>query len=110
MTTAAVSYHVPERTCVGCRGRAPRSRLLRLTAAGSTVLVDAPARNPGRGAWIHQDPACLALAERRRAFGRALRVEGPLDLGPVHQWFSRLPAAGPAVTPTGGGTTDCKGG
>ena len=35
---------------------------------------------PGRGAHLHPDPECLALAERRKAFGRALRVEGPLDV------------------------------
>ncbi len=29
---------------------------------------------------MHPEPACLDLARRRRAFGRALRVEGPLDL------------------------------
>jgi predicted RNA-binding protein YlxR (DUF448 family) len=29
---------------------------------------------PGRGAWLHPDPACLAEAVRRRAFTRALRA------------------------------------
>jgi predicted RNA-binding protein YlxR (DUF448 family) len=43
-----------------------------------------PARiRPGRGAHVHPDPACLALAERRRAFGRALRVTGVVDTGPL---------------------------
>jgi predicted RNA-binding protein YlxR (DUF448 family) len=43
-----------------------------------------PARiRPGRGAHLHPDPACLALAERRRAFGRALRVTGVVDTGPL---------------------------
>ena len=30
---------------------------------------------------MHPDPTCLALAERRRAFGRALRVAGVPDTG-----------------------------
>jgi len=31
---------------------------------------------PGRGAWLCRDsPGCVDLAVRRRAFGRALRVE-----------------------------------
>ena len=34
---------------------------------------------PGRGAWLHRDPECVELAERRRAFARALRVPGPVD-------------------------------
>jgi len=74
----------PVRTCVGCRARDLRSSLLRVVlvadAAGSPVLVpDEAARLPGRGAWLHPDPDCLALAQRRKAFGRALRHAGPLD-------------------------------
>jgi hypothetical protein len=42
---------------------------------------------PGRGAHLHLDPECLALAERRRAFGRALRVDGPLDATAVRSWI-----------------------
>lgn len=36
---------------------------------------------PGRGAWLHPDPRCLAVAVKRRAFGRALR--GPVREGAV---------------------------
>ena len=43
-------------------------------------LVPDPRRlRPGRGAHIHPDPQCLATADKRRAFGRALRVSGVLD-------------------------------
>ena len=93
------------RTCVGCRARAPRAQLLRLVIDDDGGLaVDARALEPGRGAWIHPDPACLELAERRRAFGRALRSSGPLDAAPVRAWLS-LPGApdrmiaGPAAGP-----------
>lgn len=83
------SSHVPERTCIGCRAKAPRPQLLRLVLAASGELaVDARARMPGRGAWVHADPACLDLAERRRALGRALRAEGPLDAAPVRDWLA----------------------
>jgi hypothetical protein len=34
-------------------------------------------------------PECLALAERRKAFGRALRAEGPLDLTLVREQISK---------------------
>ncbi|MFD1369176.1 YlxR family protein [Actinoplanes sichuanensis] len=70
----------PTRTCVGCRKRAPADRLLRFVAAdsgGNLRLLPDPARRlPGRGAHLHPDPACFAQAERRRAFGRALRLTG----------------------------------
>ncbi|WP_454854448.1 YlxR family protein [Promicromonospora soli] len=80
------------RTCVGCRGRDQRSALLRLVldsakdgdvAEPRRIVVDVRASLPGRGAWVHPDPQCLELAERRRAVPRALRVDGPLDLGEV---------------------------
>jgi hypothetical protein len=60
--------------------------LLRFVAIESgaeqySLVPDPARRRPGRGAHLHPDPACLALAERRRAFGRALRVAGVLDTG-----------------------------
>ena len=73
------------RTCIGCRKRTPASELLRFIAVGSGaghVLQPDPSRRlPGRGAHVHPDPACFALAERRRAFGRALRLPGVPDTG-----------------------------
>jgi predicted RNA-binding protein YlxR (DUF448 family) len=36
---------------------------------------------PGRGAHVHPSTACLELALRRRAFGRALRFTGVIDAG-----------------------------
>ncbi|MGH3656018.1 MAG: YlxR family protein [Micromonosporaceae bacterium] len=75
----------PVRTCVGCRNRAPASELLRVVAvehgSGFRLVPDHTRRRPGRGAHVHPDPACLAKAERRRAFGRALRVPGVIDTG-----------------------------
>ncbi|MGN6199897.1 YlxR family protein [Humibacter sp.] len=71
------------RTCVGCRSRASRSSLLRVVARNSQLVVDESARMPGRGAWLHPTSECLDKAIRRRAFGRALRVEGPLDTRPL---------------------------
>ncbi|MGW1677917.1 YlxR family protein [Saccharopolyspora sp. NPDC002376] len=82
----------PVRTCVGCRTRTSPVELLRVVAAvdgdSSPVVVPDPRRRrPGRGAWLHPDPACLRLAERRRAFPRALRVRGSLDTSAVHEHF-----------------------
>ncbi|PHP52262.1 YlxR family protein [Actinomyces ruminis] len=106
--------HVPERTCIGCRGKAPRAQLLRLTLTDSGELaVDARAVMLGRGAWIHPDPECVDLAERRRAFARALHTSGSPDVARVRDWISLHRAGrGRAHTPspTGDGTTDSKGG
>jgi uncharacterized protein len=69
---------------VGCRTRAITTELVRVTAVGdrTPVLVtpDVSGSAPGRGAHLHPTTACLDLAERRRAFGRSLRVEGAVDV------------------------------
>jgi hypothetical protein len=101
----------PVRTCVGCRKRAPASELLRVvavtgdtegdvdrvgasdgnhtSAARRVEIVPDPARRcPGRGAHLHFDPACLELAARRRAFGRALRVVGITETGAVAAYLN----------------------
>jgi uncharacterized protein len=81
--------------CVGCRGRDDRSRLLRVVLEPDDmepddpfmVLVPDPSRRlPGRGASLHLAPGCLDLAERRRAFARALRVQGPVDTTAVRRY------------------------
>jgi predicted RNA-binding protein YlxR (DUF448 family) len=78
------------RTCVGCRRRDVRSALLRVVAEWSdtgehvaAVVPDPRLRLPGRGAWLHPTSECLELAVRRRAFGRALRVEALLEVAGV---------------------------
>ena len=59
-------------------------------AVGAVLVPDLHKRLPGRGAHLHPDLTCLDLAERRRAFPRALRTPGPLDAGrvraAVEQW------------------------
>ncbi|MEO8329345.1 MAG: YlxR family protein [Candidatus Nanopelagicales bacterium] len=83
----------PIRTCVGCRQRAPQVDLLRVVAVeGSAGIQAAPDRHhqqPGRGAYVHPQPECLDLAEQRRAFPRALRLTGALDLTQVRNQIAR---------------------
>jgi predicted RNA-binding protein YlxR (DUF448 family) len=52
--------------------------LLRVVAVDGEIVVDAAARIPGRGAYLHLCKGCLEQARRRRAIPRALRVTGPL--------------------------------
>lgn len=78
----------PVRTCVGCKARAAKSSLLRLVVAGSGIVPDPQARQPGRGAYVHPSLACFELAQRRKAFPRALRVPGSLDAAPVALYLS----------------------
>ena len=51
-------------------------------------MPDPRGRLPGRGAHLHPTPDCLALAERRRAIGRALRLTEAFDVTPVRDWVA----------------------
>ena len=77
----------PVRTCVGCRSRAAKSELLRVVAVEGVLTPDPAGRLPGRGASVHLDPRCVDLADKRRAFPRALRLTGPLDVTPVRDFL-----------------------
>jgi uncharacterized protein len=69
------------RTCIGCRERAAKRELLRVVAGSDAngpdnswaVVPDPGGTAPGRGAHLHPTIACFELAERKRAFARALR-------------------------------------
>ena len=78
----------PVRTCVGCRTRAAASGLLRVVAVKGILVPDPRRRHPGRGAWVHPELGCLRLAERRRAFPRALRARVELDTAAVHAFLT----------------------
>ena len=95
---------VPQRTCVGCRVRAAKSDLLRVVGAEidgvRAVVPDPRGRLSGRGASVHPVPECLDLAERRRAFPRALRCAGPLDLTPLRAYVAATAGTSEATRPS----------
>jgi predicted RNA-binding protein YlxR (DUF448 family) len=60
---------------VGCRGEAGKPALIRIVRrVEGGAAVDATGRATGRGAYVHDDPACVQLARKRRALDRALRT------------------------------------
>lgn len=79
----------PERTCVGCRERAAKKDLLRIVAIEGECVPDHRGTLPGRGAYVHPVLVCLDLAVRRRAFPRALRVQGALDVVALRQYVEQ---------------------
>lgn len=104
--TVAKPPHVAVRTCIGCRRIALATDLVRIgigqgdepqldpnsnsasATVGGAVVVDAKRSLPGRGAWLHLDHSCFTLAERRKAFSRALRV-AVADTSAVSEYFRR---------------------
>ena len=79
-----------ERTCIGCRRQDSPEGLLRVVLDNGVVTPDPRAIRQGRGAWLH--PACWEVAERRKAFGRALRVSVAPDLSVLRTFIESLPA------------------
>lgn len=80
----------PIRTCLGCRTRAPKAELLRVVARDGCGCPDPGAVLPGRGAYVHLDEACLMQASRRRAWARALRVPGLVDVSAVTEFLLQV--------------------
>ncbi|WP_460407348.1 YlxR family protein [Actinophytocola sediminis] len=64
--------------------------MLRVVLVDGNLALDLRRRAAGRGAWLHPDAGCLDKAERRRAFARALRVPGPLDIGSLRSGLEQL--------------------
>ena len=98
MVTTGMSAPGPVRTCVGCRTKATRSELLRVIAgAGSdgrpAVVPDPAGTASGRGAHVHPTLECYALAERRRAFTRALKAQVGLSSEPLKAYLDSLEEA-----------------
>ena len=63
----------PERSCVACRTRRPKSALLRIVRdPDGRAAPDATGAAPGRGAYVCRRRTCAVAAPR--LVGRALRV------------------------------------
>jgi predicted RNA-binding protein YlxR (DUF448 family) len=69
----------PVRTCVGCRGREAKALLVRVVMDGCRIDVDARARRPGRGAYVHRRRDCMERALGKGGFGRGLRTRVDRD-------------------------------
>ena len=81
------------RTCIATRQKHPDTELLRVVAdkGDSTACRVVPDRGrclPGRGAWIRPDLEAVELAERTRAFRRALRLSTDVDTGHVREYLA----------------------
>jgi len=55
------------------------TNLIRVVVVEGVLVPDVTRRLPGRGAYLHRDGNCLALAGRRRAWSRAFKLAVALD-------------------------------
>ena len=58
---------IPERQCVGCRAKKPKSELRRIVrpADSETAELDRTGKKSGRGAYICPSADCLKKAKKR---------------------------------------------
>ena len=69
--------HEPVRTCLGCRARDARSKLLRVISRDGALVVDRVGRLGGRGGYVHVDRTCVESFSRRGGFVRSLKCVVP---------------------------------
>ena len=68
--------HNPIRMCAACRTHLPKEELIRIVRTPEGGLaIDRTGKLEGRGAYLCASEDCLALAEKKRALQRALRME-----------------------------------
>lgn len=73
------------RTCLMCKGKAPKSKLLRFVCLAGEVLWDKEQKLPGRGAYVHGKPGCMALLMQPGIWERALHLNaGSLSAAKLH--------------------------
>ena len=60
---------------MGCGESAPKDRLVRFVARSDTDEPDPAGTLPGRGAYLHRNPACARQAISCRAFDRSFRTQ-----------------------------------
>lgn len=72
---------IPQRQCVGCREMKDKKALLRVVKSPEGEIgLDFRGKQPGRGAYLCHDPACLKRARKSRALERALRAVIPPEI------------------------------
>ncbi len=66
----------PERTCVACRTKQEKSRLIRIVRSEDTgVCIDERMCMDGRGAYLCKSRECVLKARKKGALCRALKAE-----------------------------------
>jgi predicted RNA-binding protein YlxR (DUF448 family) len=68
--------HIPQRTCVICRRKMDKRRLLRVVrTANDGTMADPSGKRNGRGAYLCDDAACWDEISKSKVLDRELRVE-----------------------------------
>jgi hypothetical protein len=69
----------PMRRCVGCMESKPKNQLIRIAGFEGVVSIDPTGKAKGRGVYICRNQGCFRLAQKKKAIGRGLQMEVPLE-------------------------------
>ncbi|MDC7279719.1 YlxR family protein [Butyrivibrio fibrisolvens] len=64
---------LPLRKCVACGQMIPKDQLFRVVKIDGQAQLDLSYKAQGRGAYVCKKNECVALAEKKKSFNRALR-------------------------------------
>ncbi len=72
---------VPERKCLGCNERRPKSELIRVVRLkDGSVVLDKTGKASGRGAYICPDIKCYNKARKAKRFETNLEIAIPENI------------------------------
>lgn len=67
---------IPMRKCVASGEMLPKRELIRVVRSQEgEVSIDQTGKQPGRGAYLSKDKACIEKAKQRNILGNHLKVE-----------------------------------
>ncbi|MCR4567027.1 MAG: YlxR family protein [Pseudobutyrivibrio sp.] len=67
------SKNLPLRKCVACAQMLPKDQLFRVVKTSEGISLDLTYKAQGRGAYVCKSHDCIALADKKKSFNRALK-------------------------------------
>ncbi|MCJ7514434.1 MAG: YlxR family protein [Dehalococcoidia bacterium] len=71
--------HVPERSCIACRGKRAKRELIRLVGSADAVHIDPKGKDSGRGAYLCPTRECWETGLKGNRLEHTLRVKLTLE-------------------------------
>lgn len=65
----------PMRRCIGCMESKPKNTLIRVACHDGKLTVDPTLKADGRGVYLCKNSSCMAMAKKKKALQRSLRIE-----------------------------------
>jgi predicted RNA-binding protein YlxR (DUF448 family) len=71
--------HIPERSCIVCRGKRAKKELIRLVGSADIVKIDLKGKDAGRGAYLCPIRECWEMGLKGDRLEHALKVKLTLE-------------------------------